>query len=132
MTEFRVQVSNQPGMLAALISVVAAAGANIEALAGFGVEDVGYVRFVVDDPDGVRESLNEAGVAFLEHTVLTTSVRNRPGELADLTQSLARCRVNIEAIYLLSSGNGEQSFAIAVDDATKLDDDLVAAHSADA
>jgi hypothetical protein len=112
-------------MLAALIAVVAAAGANIEALAAFGIEDHGHVRFVVDDPNVARAALREAGVAFIEHSVLTTVVRNRPGELASLTQALAGCRVNIEAIYLLSTSNGEQSFAIAVDDATKLDDELL-------
>ncbi len=44
MTEFTIQLSNRPGQLAALAKMLADAGVNIEALAAFGVEDLGVVR----------------------------------------------------------------------------------------
>ena len=48
MTEFTVHLSNQPGMLACLTEKLVEAGVNIEALAAFGVDEIGVVRLMVD------------------------------------------------------------------------------------
>jgi hypothetical protein len=44
MTEFTVRLANRPGMLATLTEQLASAGINIEALAAFGVDEMGVVR----------------------------------------------------------------------------------------
>ncbi len=115
MTEFTVWLSNRPGMLAALASLIARAGVNIDAMAAFGIDEEGIVRIVADDADTTRATLRDAGVSFEERVVLTTVVPNKPGNLADLTNELAKCRVNIDAMYLLHTTSEEQVFALAVD-----------------
>ena len=47
--------------------------------------------------------------------MLATRLPHRPGELARLTRSLADIRVNIEAIYVLSSNADGIEFALSVD-----------------
>lgn len=115
MTEFTVWLSNRPGMLAALATLIARAGVNIDAMAAFGVDEEGFVRIVADDAAATRATLRDAGVGFEERDVLITTVPNKPGGLADLTNELAKCRVNIDAMYLLHTTHEDQVFALAVD-----------------
>lgn len=115
MTEFIVQMENQPGRLATLTEALAAFGVNIEALAAYGHDGDGTVRLIVDDAPTTRRVLEEAALRSEEHTVLTARVPHRPGELARLTRSLADANVNIDAIYVLNTTADGIEFAISVD-----------------
>ncbi|HSM01066.1 MAG TPA: hypothetical protein VK960_01305 [Acidimicrobiia bacterium] len=115
MTEFTVHLANRPGMLAALTERIAEAGVHIEALAAFGMDEMGVAHIVVTDAATTRGVLSRAGMAFEERNVLTTVLEPGPAAVAEMAHSLAEAGVNIEAIYLLRT-NGEYSeFAIAVD-----------------
>lgn len=115
MTEFIVQMENQPGRLAALTEALAAFGVNIEALTAYGHDGEGTVRLIVNDAPTTRRVLEEAALRSEEHTVLTARVPHRPGELARLTRSLADANVNIDAIYVLNTTADGIEFAISVD-----------------
>lgn len=115
MTEFIVDMENQPGRLAALTEALAAFGVNIEALTAYGHNGNGTVRLITSDPATTRRVLDEAALAFEENTVLTALLPHRPGELARLTRLLADAGVNIDAIYVLRSTSDGVEFAISVD-----------------
>lgn len=117
MTEFTIHLANRPGQLAGLAKVMSDGGVNIDALAAFGIEDLGVVRMVVSDANGARRVISEAGLVAEERRVLTTVLSHRPGALAALTQSLADAEVNIDGLYVLHSHQDEIELAIAVDDA---------------
>ena len=116
MTEFTIHLANRPGQLAGLAKVMSDGGVNIEALAAFGVGELGVVRMVVSDAEVARRVINEAGLVFEERRVLTTLLSHRPGALAALTQSLADAGVNIDGLYVLHSHDDEIELAIAVSD----------------
>ena len=116
MTEFTIQLSNRPGQLAALAKMLADAGVNIEALAAFGVEDLGIVRVLVDDPEAARHVLKDGGLVAQEREVITTTISHEPGTLAQLTQSLADADVNIDGLYFLHANSDSIELALAVDD----------------
>ncbi|MDH3605514.1 MAG: hypothetical protein OER12_00800 [Acidimicrobiia bacterium] len=116
MTEFTIHLSNRPGQLASLASIMADAEVNIEALAAFGVDDLGIVRLVVADPDAARRVITEAGLVAEERRVVTTVLPHRPGALATLTQNLANAGVNIDGLYVLHSHDDEIELALAVGD----------------
>jgi hypothetical protein len=116
MTEFVVRLDNRPGALARLAEVLAAAGVNVEALMAWGANDEGVVRLVVDDEAGARRALSEHGLAVTEHTVLTTTVPNRPGALAEIARSLADADIAIEALYVLRTNHEHVDLALAVDE----------------
>jgi hypothetical protein len=116
MTEFVVHLANRPGMLAALTEALAEAGVAVEGLAAYGFDEDGIVRLVVGDATPAREAIRAAGLRAEEYRVLTTSVPHHPGGLAELTRSLADAGVNIEALYVLRTRDGEIDLAIAVDE----------------
>lgn len=116
MTEFTIHLANRPGQLAGLAKVMSDGGVNIDALAAFGLEDLGVVRMVVSDAESARRVINEAGLVAEERRVLTTILSHRPGALAVLTQSLADAEINIDGLYVLHSHEDEIELAIAVDD----------------
>lgn len=116
MTEFTIHLANRPGQLAGLAKVMSDGGVNIDALAAFGVGELGVVRMVVSDAEVARRVINEAGLVFEERRVLTTLLSHRPGALATLTQSLADAGVNIDGLYVLHSHDDEIELAIAVSD----------------
>ena len=92
---------------------------NIESLAAFSHDDTAIVRMIVDDPSTVYRILDEQGIPFEEHTVLTTILPNKPGVLADMSHRLAAAQVNIDAMYMFHIDSDGLHFAIAVDDADR-------------
>jgi hypothetical protein len=116
MTEFTIHLANRPGQLAGLAKVMSDGGVNIDALAAFGVEDLGVVRMVVSDAESARRVISDAGLVAEERRVLTTVLSHRPGALATLTQSLADAEINIDGLYVLHSHQDEIELAIAVGD----------------
>jgi hypothetical protein len=115
MTEFVVAMENRPGRLATLTEALAAFGVNIEALAAYGTDGEGVIRLIVDDAPTTRHVLQEAALAYEEHTVLSAQLPHRPGELARLTRSIADAGVNIDALYVLKANSSGIELALSVD-----------------
>jgi len=115
MTEFTVQLANRPGMLAALTEHIAAAGVHIEALAAFGIGELGIVHIVAEDEATVRAILTRADMMFEERPILTTHLSAGPAAVATMAHRLADADVNIEAMYLLRTRPDGVEFAVAVD-----------------
>lgn len=116
MTEFTVHLANRPGMLATLTEQISSSGVNIEALAAFGIGEIGVVRLMVDDAVTTRSVLRRAGMAFEERIVAVTTLPHRPGALAAMARNLADAGINIDAVYLLRCSAEGMEFAIGVDD----------------
>jgi len=116
MTEFTVQLANRPGMLATLTELLAMAGVRIEALAAFGIGEIGIVHVVVEDPDTAEEVLVSADMVFERRPILSTHVPAGPSGVASLAHRLADAQVNIEAMYLLRTRSDGVEFAVAVDE----------------
>ncbi len=116
MIEFSVSLANRPGQLATLTRELGKANVNIQSLAAVTMGPEGIVKMVVDREEAARGVLNDAGVAFNEHRVVTAVLDDQPGALADMAEALAATGVNIDGIYLLGTINGQLRFALAVDD----------------
>jgi len=116
MIEFSVDLPNRPGQLAQLARELAAANINIRTLSAVTLGDEGIVRLVVDDDEHARKVLASIGVSYEERRVVSATLRDKPGALADLADALAANGTNIEGLYLLTSDDDELRFAIAVDD----------------
>lgn len=116
MIEFSIDMPNRPGQLAALAHELGSNHINIRTLSAVTVSDTGYIRLVVDDDEAARRVLTEAGLSFGERRIVSATLHDKPGALADLANALAANGTNIEALYLLNSTDHELQFAIAVDD----------------
>lgn len=116
MIEFSVNMVNRPGQLATLARELGAAGVNIETLAAFSTGPEAYVKLVVDNDESARIVLKNTGVPFEERRIVSATLHDQPGALAQMTEALAATGVNIEAMYLLHAGKEGLRFALAVDD----------------
>lgn len=124
MIEFSVNMVNRPGQLATLTRELAHAGVNIETLAAFSNGPEAYLKLVVDNDETARIVLKRAGAAFDERRVVTATLHDKPGALAQMAEALAATGVNIEAMYLLKASPEGLHFALAVDDPDKADQQL--------
>mgnify|MGYP001819510249 CR=1 FL=1 len=119
MIEFSVNMVNRPGQLATLARELGAAGVNIETLAAFSTGPEAYVKLVVDNDDSARIVLKNAGVPFEERRIVSATLHDQPGALAQMAEALAATGVNIDAMYLIHAGDEGMRFALAVDDPDK-------------
>ena len=119
MIEFSVNMVNRPGQLATLARELGTAGVNIQTLAAFSTGPEAYVKIVVDNEDAARMVLRNAGVPFEERRIVSATLHDHPGALAQMAEALAATGVNIDAMYLLHASGEGLRFALAVDDPDK-------------
>lgn len=105
-------LENRPGQLAAICRTLAKAGVNIVTLSLADTADFGIVRLIVDDhAKGVR-ALADAGFAVRETDVVTVTVRNTPGGMAELMEKFDAAGVDIEYSYAYALGAGNEAVLV--------------------
>jgi hypothetical protein len=112
-------VPDRPGELGRLAKTLAEKGVNIDALAAVSGGGKGYVSLLIPTSPNVRAVLREHGYSFVERTVLTVTLEDRPGTLGELAARLGAAGVNITSVVTLASGGERVQLAIGVDDLEK-------------
>ena len=112
-------LENRPGQLAAICRTLAAicrtlakAGVNIVTLSLADTADFGIVRMIVDDHVRGAKVLADAGFAVRETEVVTATVRNEPGGMAELMEKFDAAGVDIEYSYAYALGNGKEAILV--------------------
>ncbi len=122
-TDLTVVLRDQPGELARLGEVSAAAGVYLRGFAAFTGDGRGFVHVLVDD-DAVasaKEALARAGIGVADvRDVLVVELDHRPGGIVDVMLALAEAEVNVDLAYTV----GGSKLAIATDDLTSARDAL--------
>ena len=116
---FIVEAANKPGEFARHASAIAQRGINLTNAVCLGIGDRGGAAFHATDEAGLRSALNDAGIAFREVSVLTATLADRPGTLADAAKRLGDAGVNIELVAPVGMDAKGVSVAFGVD---KLDE----------
>lgn len=107
-TDLTVRMENEPGALAQVGEALGAAGVNIEAVAGFGMDNHGRVHLVVDDADAAKAALKAAGLTLeAEREALEVTLDDAPGAVGAYARKLADRGINIEAAYIGGRAGGE-------------------------
>ena len=114
---FIVEAANKPGEFARHASSIAERGINLANAVSLGIGDRGGAAFYATDEAGLRSALNDAGIAFREIEVLTATLADKPGTLADAAKRLADAGVNIELIAPVGMDANGVSVAFGVDKA---------------
>ena len=117
--EFDVVLPDRPGELGRLAAALAEKGVNIDAIAAHTAFGKGYVAVLPAEPGRTRDALKAAGLTFMERTVLTVQLENRPGVLAELAKRLGAAGVNITSVVPIGAAEGRVQLAIGVDDLDK-------------
>lgn len=97
--QLTVAMENQPGRLAAICRKLAEHNINIKDLSVLDNIEQGVIRLVTSNPSMTRELLVKEGHYVVEADVLIVDLRDAPGQLAKLSDALARGGVNIDYAY---------------------------------
>ena len=117
MNAFIIELANRPGMMADVAEAIAEKGINIAAIAGATSGQTGAVAILTNDEAGTRAVLESRGLTFREVPLVSASLVDRPGSLADASRRLANAGVNIEALFVTGAGGETATVAFAVQDA---------------
>lgn len=110
--QLTIALENYPGRLAAISSVIANQNINIEAISLIDNIEQGLIRIVVSEPDKCKNLLISEGFYVIEADIIAVEITDVNGQLARLTQSLTRAKINIEYTYGSSTRPGEKMHLI--------------------
>jgi len=101
MYDIHVILKNSPGSLGTLGSVLGENGVGLEGGGVFTTPEAGHAHFLVEDGEKARRVLTEAG--FIVYNVCRPLLRKlpqeRPGELGEIADTIARNGINILVQY---------------------------------
>jgi hypothetical protein len=98
--EIVVTVVNKIGVLADMSRVLSKHGANIEAVAGYAVNNEAKIMLVTDGNLRAIEALKKSGYkSITERETIILDLENKPGALKLITEKLASESIDIKQIY---------------------------------
>ena len=110
-------VENKPGRMAGVAKALGDAGVNIRALTIAEAGDFGVVRMVVDDTERGYTALREKGFMVSETDVLAVEIKDVPGGLYEIANSLGMSNINVEYAHAFVTAKAERAMLILrVDD----------------
>ena len=116
MKNLTIMLEDAPGSLAAVAEAMGRAAVNIEGICSFVEEGTAVAHICVDDAQGARRALEEAGFEIsAERDVVVVAVQDRPGVLGGVTRRIADAGVNLELLYLATGTR----VVVAADDLDK-------------
>src|SRR5262245_6054017 len=86
--QLTVFLENKPGRLAQILSALAQSKINIVALAVMDRQEQGVLRLVTEDDNATRKLLKDMNQQCTLHDVLAVELRNQPGALARVCETL--------------------------------------------
>lgn len=110
--QISVFLENRPGVVADLCSALIESEINIRAVTILDTTDIGTLRMVVDSPDKAKESLKNAGAAYMVVPVVVLPIKNTPGGFAEVARTFAKHDVNIEYVYASADPGAKRSLGI--------------------
>jgi hypothetical protein len=110
--QITVFLENKPGRLAHVLSELARQKINIVALSVMDRHEHGVLRLVTDDEALTVKVIQGSNTPFTESDVLAVELKNQPGALAHVCETLATERISIEYAYCSSGGRNGRVFGI--------------------
>ena len=105
-------VENKPGRMAKVSKTLSDAGVNIRALTVAEAGDFGVIRMVVDDPEKGYQVLHDNGFTVSETEVLAVEMKDIPGGLYEIVNTLGESNVNVDYAYAFVTTKAERALLI--------------------
>jgi hypothetical protein len=110
-------VENTPGRMARVARTLADAGVNIRALTIAEAGDFGVIRMVVDNTEKGYKALHDDGFTVSETDVLAVELKDIPGGLYEIANTLGMNNVNVDYAYAFVTAKVKRAMLILrVDD----------------
>jgi hypothetical protein len=96
-----IDVQNTPGALARVAGAISDAGVNIAAATCIGAGERAELHILVPHAEAAKHVLAISRITVTrEREVVVVDVEDRPGQLADLTRSIAKAGVDLDLVYV--------------------------------
>ena len=116
MNRIIIMANNEVGVIADIAKVLADVGINLETINTETAGDKGAIVLTVDDTDHALSVLNQAGYKAVSDDALVLRLRDAPGALAGVADSLKQAGVNIRSMHILNRQAGYAMIALTTDD----------------
>ena len=110
--QITVFLENKPGRLAQVLSQLAQQKINIVALSVMDRHEHGVLRLVSDDEALTAKVMQGLNTPYTESDVLAVELKNQPGALAHVCETLAAEHISIDYAYCSSGGRNGKVFGI--------------------
>jgi len=110
--QISVLLENKPGRLANVLSALAGEKVNLNAMTVMAGNDTGVLRFVSDDKAKAHAALKNLGTRYSEADVVLLELRNQPGAMAHVCETLAGQHINVEYAYSGPGGRNGKSIGV--------------------
>lgn len=118
--QISVFAENKPGRLAKVTGILKKGKINIRAITIATSDGFGMINLIVDDPEGARSLLEDAGLTVSMKEVIAVVIEDKPGGLDKLIQLLLDEDINIENAYGFVLESREKAvFVVDVDQLEK-------------
>ena len=95
-----VTIANKVGILAEISKLVADHGINVEAVAGYAINNEAKIMFLTSDNQRVTDALKKAGYSSIkEEEVVVVELENKAGALKNITGVLVDQGIDIKQVY---------------------------------
>lgn len=110
--QISVFLENKAGRLSEVTGILAEARVNIRALALADTSDFGVLRLIVDDNAHAISVLKENGLTVGKTEVVAAQVKDEPGGLHYILETLRAHDVNVEYMYAYVRHTGQDAVMI--------------------
>lgn len=114
-------MENRPGRTAKVAKALSDSGVNIRALTIAEAGEFGIIRMVLDDPEKGYKILKENAFTVSMTDVLAVEMKDTPGGLYEIMNTLGRNNVNVDYAYAFVTAKAQRAMLILrVDDISKV------------
>ncbi len=110
--QISVFLENKTGRLSEVTGILAEAKVNIRALALADTSDFGVLRLIVDDNQQAVSVLKENGFTVGSTKVVAAQVKDEPGGLHHILETLRGSDINVEYMYAYVRHTGKDAVMI--------------------
>ncbi len=100
-------IENRKGRLSEVIQTITSQNINIKAISIADTTNFGILRIIVDDPEAVAVQLKTINLAASLTSVLSVSIKNKPGAVGEVLKILADNNISVEYMYSSLAYSGD-------------------------
>lgn len=111
-TQFSVFLANKPGVLRQVVQGLARNKINIVAVSMMDATEHGVLRLIAENAQDTRQALASLDLPKTETTVVTATLPNRPGALADVVERLDEAHIHVHYAYCTAGAHGGKTLGV--------------------
>ena len=112
MKQLVVMAKDRVGLVADVSEVLSTNKLNVSSISFEAIGGLAVIRLIVERPEVASALLSKEGFKVGSEEVLVVELPDRPGQLAEVSRTLAKKGVNIRNLYILAADGKKTSVVI--------------------